>query len=199
MPLFVWRHNEKFCSYLCGCGGLAETVGDFWRHLAPRGSTAVKAEWGGRIVFLLAIPVTLLIINDAWGFFAKDALYDVKTFAEHWYGLMVDFWLASVIGVAFYPYLGNRVWCRFFCPLRAYMEMLSKYIGRLAIHANDKCIGCGECTRFCQMGIQVQQFAQKKQAFDNSISACIQCGICVEVCPMDVLELKPKEPVKIAS
>ncbi|MCB9675210.1 MAG: NAD(P)-binding domain-containing protein [Alphaproteobacteria bacterium] len=198
MPLFVWRNNEKFCSYLCGCGGLAETVGDFWRHLAPRGRTAVQAEWMGRIVFLAAIPVTLLILNDAWGFFAKDALYSTKAFAEHWYGLMVDFWLASVIGVAFYPYLGNRVWCRFFCPLRAYMEMLSKYIGRLAIHANDKCIGCGECTRFCQMGIPVQEFAQKKEAFDNQTSACIQCGICVEVCPMEVLELRPKEPVKLA-
>ncbi|MEZ4322259.1 MAG: NAD(P)-binding domain-containing protein [Myxococcota bacterium] len=198
MPLFVWRNNEKFCSYLCGCGGLAESLGDFWRHLAPRGKTAIQAEWGGRIVFLLAIPVTLLIINDAWGLVAKDALYDVKEFSQHWYGLMVDFWLASVIGVAFYPYLGNRVWCRFFCPLRAYMEMLSKYIGRLAIHANDKCIGCGECTRFCQMGIDVQKFAQKKQSFDNSNSACIQCGICVQVCPMEVLELRPKEPVKLA-
>ncbi len=197
MPLYVWRNNEKFCSYLCGCGGLAETLGDFWRHLAPRGKTAVQAEWGGRIVLLLAIPVTLLIVNDAWAFVARDALYDVKVFAESWYSLMVDFWLASVIGVAFYPYLGNRVWCRFFCPLRAYMEILSKYIGRLAIHANDKCIGCGECTRFCQMGIDVQQFAQKQEAFDNANSACIQCGICVQVCPMDVLTLEPRKPVAV--
>ena len=120
-------------------------------------------------------------MNDAWGFFMKDALYSTKVFAEHWYGLMVDFWLASVLGVAFYPYLGNRVWCRFFCPLRAYMELLAKYIGRLAIHPNDKCIGCGECTRFCQMGIPVQQFAQKGALLDNTNSACIQCGAEAEV------------------
>jgi NosR/NirI family nitrous oxide reductase transcriptional regulator len=189
LPLYVRRNGERFCSWLCGCGGLAETLGDRWRHLAPRGSTAVTAEWGGRLVLFAAVPVTLLILNDAWGFVARDALSSTKAFAESWYGLMVDFWLASVVGVAFYPYLGNRVWCRFFCPLRAYMELLAKAFSRIQIVANEKCIGCGECTRFCQMGIDVQRFAQREDPMHNGNSACIQCGICIEVCPMGVLSL----------
>ena len=197
IPLFVRRHGERFCSYMCGCGGLAETLGDFWRHLAPRGRSSYRAEIFGRIIFFLAIPVTLLIVNDAWQFFAAGALYDAKVFAEKWYMLMVDFWLASVVGVALYPYLGNRVWCRFFCPLRAYMEMLSKRFGKIAIDANHKCIGCGECTRFCQMGIDVQSFAQKQESFHNGNSACIQCGICIQVCPMEVLTIGERE-VKLA-
>ncbi|MCA9667822.1 MAG: NAD(P)-binding domain-containing protein [Myxococcales bacterium] len=189
MPLFVRKQGERFCSYMCGCGGLAETLGDMWRHLAPRGRTAYKSEWFGRVIFLLAIPVTLLILNDVWGFFASNALRDAKTFAQQWYGLMVDFWLASVVGVALYPYLGNRVWCRFFCPLRAYMEMLARRFAKLQIKANDKCIGCGECTRYCQMGIEVQKFAQQRINLHNGNSSCIQCGICVQVCPMEVLTL----------
>ena len=176
----------------CGCGGLAETLGDTWRHLAPRGRTAKNAEVFGRLIFLLAIPVTLLILNDAWAFFAEDALYSTKAFAQHWYGLMVDFWLASIIGVALYPYLGNRVWCRFFCPLRAYMEEIARRFSRIAIVADEKCIGCGECTRHCQMGIPVQGFAQKQVTLDNTNSACIQCGICIEVCPLDVLSISEK-------
>lgn len=199
MPLFVWRNNEKFCSYLCGCGGLAETLGDRWRHLAPRGKHAKQLEGAGRLILLAAIPVTLLIVLDAWQMISSGALLSVKSFAQHWYTLMVDFWLASVVGVALYPYLGNRAWCRFFCPLRAYMEWLSKAFGRLAIHANDKCIGCGECTRFCQMGIDVQSFAQRQTSFDNATSACIQCGICVQVCPMDTLSLGPKHASKSAA
>lgn len=189
MPLYVRSQGTRFCSYLCGCGGLAETVGDFWRHLAPRGLTSYKAEWVGKVILALCVPVTLLIINDAWQFFAAGALYDAKVFAEHWYGLVVDFWLASVVGVAFYPWLGNRVWCRFFCPLRAYMELLSKWFSRITIKANSKCIGCGECTRFCQMGIDVQRFAQTRTDMDNTNSSCIQCGICVQVCPMEVLHI----------
>ena len=189
IPLYVRRNGERFCSYLCGCGGLAETLGDFWRHLAPRGRHAKDAEVFGRIIFLLAIPVTLLILNDAWAFFASDALYNTKAFAQHWYGLMVDFWLASVIGVALYPYLGNRVWCRFFCPLRAYMEAIARRFSRLVIQSDDRCISCGECTLHCQMGIQVERFAQRQIDLSNINSSCIQCGICIEVCPMDVLSV----------
>lgn len=193
IPLYVRKQGQRFCSYMCGCGGLAETLGDLWRHLAPRGATSYKAEWFGRAVFFMAIPVTLLILNDAWNFFAKGALYSTTQFAQAWYGLMVDFWLASVLGVAFYPYLGNRLWCRFFCPLRAWMEIVAKRISKITIKSNDKCIGCGECTRYCQMGIQVQSFAQQRRDMDNSNSACIQCGICIEVCPMDVLSIGERD------
>lgn len=189
IPLYVRKNGTRFCSYLCGCGGLAETLGDQWRHLAPRGSTAYKAEWFGKAILVLAVPVTLMTLNDGWRLIQPDSLHSAQQFAQNWYSLMVDFWLACVIGVAFYPYLGNRVWCRFFCPLRAWMELLSKWFSTITIKANDKCIGCGECTRFCQMGIEVQKFAQKQKDMDNTNSACIQCGICIQVCPMEVLSI----------
>ena len=192
VPLYVRKNGTRFCSYLCGCGGLAETVGDYWRHLAPRGITSYKAEWAGKLILFAAIPTTLLIINDAWSVFQAAQLADAKNFAQAWYGLIVDFWLASVVGVAFYPYLGNRVWCRFFCPLRAYMELLSKWFSKITIKADDKCIGCGECTKHCQMGIDVQKFAQRRVDMDNSNSSCIQCGICIEVCPMEVLSISER-------
>lgn len=124
---------------------------------------------------------------------AASSLSRATDFARGWYALMVDFGLASLVGVAFYPWLGNRVWCRFFCPLRAYMEGLSRVFGRLAIAANDKCISCGECTKACQMGIDVQGFAEQGQHLDNTNSACIQCGMCVQACPMSVLSLVDKK------
>ena len=89
---------------------------------------------------------------------------------------MVDFWLASVVGVALYPYFGNRMWCRFACPLRAYMETIAKYTTKLSIEANETCIGCYECTRQCQMGIPVHEFALRQHSLNNQNSACIQCG-----------------------
>lgn len=287
LPWFVVRHNERFCSWMCGCGGLAETVGDLFRHRAPRGPLARRAEGAGRLVLGLAIPVTLLVLADTWSLVApttwlaqevvveagavrlgdragaegpgaerlvdvriddddlvftveirrgdawvaegwvdgletpqgpvwatkegsgrhrvplaalpegrpveiraaSSPLSSVRHFARGWYGLIVDFALASVLGVALYPMLGNRVWCRFFCPLRAYMEWIAARWGRLAIVADETCIACGTCTAACQMGIDVQGFAEKQVPLDNAHSACIQCGVCVEVCPMDTLSL----------
>lgn len=198
IPLYVKRHGLRFCSYLCGCGGLAETVGDLWRTLSPRGQMARKAEAAGRWILLLALPVTLLLLNDAWGLVAPGALSSTKEFAQRWYGLMVDFGLASVVGVALYPALGNRVWCRFFCPLRAWMEELSKRFSRIAIRSNDRCIGCEQCTVHCQMGIDVMKFAQRRLDLTNQNSACIQCGICVEVCPMQVLTVAQDGAVSLS-
>lgn len=196
IPWYVRRNGQAFCSHLCGCGGLAETLGDLWRDRAPRGAPSRTAEWAGRVVLLLAIPTTLLILADAWGLISGGALSSAKAFAQRWYGLMVDFGLASLLGVAAYPVLGNRAWCRFFCPLRAYMEVLAKRFARPQIVADSRCIGCGDCTRACQMGIEVQRFAQTETPLHNGNSACIQCGVCVAVCPMDVLRLEPSRPVE---
>jgi NosR/NirI family transcriptional regulator, nitrous oxide reductase regulator len=192
IPLYVRFQGQRFCSYMCGCGGLAETVGDAFRSFAPKGHIAKKLEKFGRVIWVLAIGITLLIINDAWNLISLSVLSNTKVFAEKWYLLMVDFWLASVLGIALYPYLGNRVWCRFACPLRAYMETIAKYTTKLSIDSNDSCIGCYECTRQCQMGISVHEFALKQEPLSNQNSACIQCGICIEVCPLDVLHIGQK-------
>ncbi|MFZ9889382.1 MAG: NAD(P)-binding domain-containing protein, partial [Myxococcota bacterium] len=34
IPWLSFRHGKRFCTFICGCGGLAETLGDRWRHLA---------------------------------------------------------------------------------------------------------------------------------------------------------------------
>ena len=62
IPLYVRRNGLSFCSWLCGCGGLAETAVDFVRHLAPRGADAKKMEVGGRVLLALTVPVTLLLL-----------------------------------------------------------------------------------------------------------------------------------------
>jgi ferredoxin len=62
---------------------------------------------------------------------------------------------------------------------------------RFKIVANDKCIGCYECSRNCQVGIDVMSFALKEDSITNANSSCIGCGICVTVCPMDTLSFGP--------
>ncbi len=109
-----------------------------------------------------------------------------------WYKLLVDVWAAGILPVTLYPFLGGKVWCRYWCPLAKLMQAASKAFtkfgfGRFRINANNKCIACGECSRYCQVGIPVMQFALKQDPIENVNSSCIGCGICVTVCPMDVL------------
>jgi NAD-dependent dihydropyrimidine dehydrogenase PreA subunit len=70
-------------------------------------------------------------------------------------------------------------------------------ISRFRIVANDKCIACNECSRNCQVGIDVMQYALKQEVLDNATSSCIGCGICVSVCPMDTLSFGGKDDVHL--
>ena len=96
---------------------------------------------------------------------------------------------SGVIGVGFYPILGNRVWCRFGCPMAAVLGIFQRKKSRFRITTNgDQCISCGNCSTYCEMGIDVRSYAQRSE---NIVRAsCVGCGICSEVCPRGVLKLE---------
>ncbi len=205
MPIFVLFHGKRYCSWICGCGGLAETFGDRWRHLAPKGLRALKWERMGLAVLLFATFATvLMLVKDSYGWYTA-ADRSVWT-----YRILVDVWMVGILPVTVYPFMGGKVWCRFWCPLAKMMEVTSKIYAKLGISrfhivANDKCIACNECSRNCQVGIDVMSYALKQQTLDNETSSCIGCGICVTVCPMDTLSYQSspataaERPLKIVS
>jgi NosR/NirI family transcriptional regulator, nitrous oxide reductase regulator len=202
IPIFVLFQGKRYCSWICGCGGLAETFGDRWRHLAPKGKTSIKWEWMNLAVLIAAAVITVLVL-------LKDTYHAIAGTAElgiRLYRIYADVWLVGILPVTLYPFLGGKVWCRYWCPLAKLMHLESHLfaklkIGKFKIVANDKCIGCYECSRNCQVGIDVMSYSLKQQVLDNSTSSCIGCGICVSVCPMDVLSFGETNghsaPVKI--
>lgn len=188
IPLFVLFHGKRYCSWICGCGGLAETFGDRWRHLAPKGRTALKWEHMQIGVLLLAAFITgIMLLRDTVALVRAPAMFGLE-----FYHVIVDIWLVGILPVTLYPFLGGKVWCRYWCPLAKMMHLMSGWYSKLGISkfeivANDKCIGCMECSRNCQVGIDVMSYALKQESLNNSTSSCIGCGICVSVCPMDTL------------
>ena len=138
----------------------------------------------------MAVTV-LVLIKDAYGVLAAEADLSI-----HLYRLYADVWLVGILPVTLYPFLGGKVWCRYWCPLAKLMQIQSQFFTRLQwsrfrIKSNDKCIGCNECSRNCQVGIDVMSFALKEETIDNRETSCIGCGICVTACPMDVLSFGP--------
>ena len=144
------------------------------------------------LVLAAATVITIMMVTrDAVEVFRAPAGK-----ALEWYRLIVDVWLVGILPVTLYPFFGGKVWCRYWCPLAKMMHLFSSLfskfrVSRFAIHSNEKCIGCGECSRHCQVGIDVMNFALKQKIIDNGNSSCIGCGICVSACPMDVLSFQP--------
>ena len=185
IPVAAHRHGKRFCTWVCGCGGLAETLGDRFRHLSAKGTRSRAWEFQGFVVLSAATLATIVSVG-AFGTRADNAWAAT-------YSYLVDFWLVAVIPIALYPFFGGKVWCRYWCPLAAYNGLLARWYGKLEIRSNDKCISCTQCSRECQVGVDVMAFAKDQQSFDNRNSSCIQCGICIDVCPMDVLSFGQRD------
>jgi ferredoxin-type protein NapH len=189
-PILTYFFGKRwYCSWVCGCGGLAETLGDPWRPLSSKSTTAWRIErWSIHLV-LVAVTLTTasLWINEA----TDRTLLGDDGSALFWrtYGFVVVMAFAGVIGVGFYPLLGARVWCRYGCPMAAILGLQQRFFSRFRISTNGgQCISCGNCSTYCEMGIDVRAYAQREA---NVVRAsCVGCGMCADVCPRGVLKLE---------
>jgi ferredoxin-type protein NapH len=196
MPILTVLYGKRwYCSWVCGCGALANTFGDPWRHLSDKSSAAWSFEkWSIHTVLVLALATTAIVALN-WAFGADHPGFSSFAFSlQAGYGFVVGAILSGIVGVGVYPILGPRIWCRFFCPMAAALGLIQK-LGRFRIRVKpDMCISCGNCSTYCEMGIDVRAYAQRNQSFTRA--SCVGCGMCAHVCPRGVLKL---ENVKAAS
>jgi NAD-dependent dihydropyrimidine dehydrogenase PreA subunit len=62
--------------------------------------------------------------------------------------------------------------------------------GRFAIFTDgQRCIECGTCNRYCEMGIDIRERA--RQGVPMRDTECVACGACVAVCPRYALSFYP--------
>ncbi|GIZ10156.1 4Fe-4S dicluster domain-containing protein [Flavobacterium sp. UMI-01] len=254
-PILTYFYGKRwYCSWVCGCGGLAETAGDSFRHLSDKSVKAWKIErWMIHLVLVFAFVSTIAVIftflsnNPEMSFITRDqfvwgiviflgiftsflyvfkrkeldtdAVYTMLTLViimvlalvmnyfsgnsniffidsyklREWYGFAIGAAFSGVIGVGFYPILGNRVWCRFGCPMAAILGLQQRLFSKFRITTNGgQCISCGNCSTYCEMGIDVRAYAQKGENIVRS--SCVGCGICAAVCPRGVLKLENDTP-----
>ncbi len=250
-PILTYFYGKRwYCSWVCGCGGLAETAGDPYRHLSSKKLSAWKFErWSVHLVLVFITLTTIAVIYTFLGdqtnsvviskeqftigvviFLSsiittifvfkrkeldKDAKYTLASLGiivlgtmlvsyfsgQHnilfidsyvlrsWYGFAIGAAFSGVIGVGFYPLMGSRVWCRFGCPMAAILGLQQKLFSKFRITTNGgQCISCGNCSTYCEMGIDVRAYAQKGENIVRS--SCVGCGICAAVCPRGVLKLE---------
>lgn len=192
-PVLTYFFGKRwYCSWVCGCGALAETAGDPFRQLSDKSRKAW--QWEVAIVYpvfgFIILTTALLWLNS----YLKGGLLGSLSggFASA-YGFYIGLIFSGVIGVGFYPIFGSRVWCRFGCPMAAYLGLLQKHFSRFRITTNGgQCISCGNCSTYCEMGIDVKHYAQQGKPIIRA--ACVGCGICATVCPRGVLKLENKSP-----
>ncbi len=189
-PILTYFFGKRwYCSWVCGCGGLAETAGDPFRHLSDNSLKSWKVErWLLHGVLVFALIMTFMVLYT-YITGQSNILFLNSFVVREWYGFFIGAIFSGVIGVGFYPLMGSRVWCRFGCPMAAILGIQQRFFSRFRITTNGgQCISCGNCSTFCEMGIDVRHYAQRGQ---NIVRAsCVGCGVCAAVCPRGVLKLE---------
>jgi MauM/NapG family ferredoxin protein len=69
-----------------------------------------------------------------------------------------------------------RFWCRYLCPLGAFLSLISP-LGLFRRRVNEDCNECMKCQKTCPMG------AIPENPKTTCFPECIQCRTCAKVCP----------------
>ena len=171
-------------SFLIGVAVLLTLVFG-WAMIFKRDQLQKDAQYGaiGYLVIIIALIGFHFFSGDGEVFLFKSGTLRKS------YSFLIGSIFSGVIGTGFYPIFGSRVWCRFGCPMAAILGFQQKLFSRFRITTNGgQCISCGNCSVYCEMGIDVRAYAQKGENIVRS--SCVGCGICSAVCPRGVLKLE---------
>jgi ferredoxin-type protein NapH len=90
------------------------------------------------------------------------------------------YFVVSILFVVFSLFI-PRVFCRYFCWVRAMTNLVAKY-SPIGIHKDVKaCKSCRTCQRVCPM--MVKQILEEKENPRIAEPECDSCLLCVENCP----------------
>ncbi len=73
-PILTYKYGKRwYCSWVCGCGGLAETAGDPFRHLSSKKLSAWKLErWLIHLVLVFSVVMTTAMVYTYLGYDSND-------------------------------------------------------------------------------------------------------------------------------
>jgi polyferredoxin len=83
-------------------------------------------------------------------------------------------------GIIALNYLVPRFWCRYLCPLGAFLSLISP-LGIFKRRVSDECNECLKCPKVCPMGAIVEN------PRGTRLHECIQCRTCAKVCPQNAI------------
>ena len=108
IPLIVWRWGKgAYCSWLCTCGALAETLGDAHRRKMPHGPGWNRLNMLGQAVLafafaLLGLRIAGWTMGDAIAARALAFKRGFETIPYLNYQWSVDLFLSGVLGIGLY-------------------------------------------------------------------------------------------------
>ena len=172
--------RRAFCGYACPIGTISSWTRSIFKKLGLKEIRVTgKVD---RALSLLKYPILITILWFTWS--ASELLFRAccpayALVGRH--GEDITYWAYIVAGaIVVLSIFFMLPFCRWFCPLAAVLNPLSR-IGFLRVKRDQEaCVDCGACAKACPMAIPVDQLPQVTSA------RCISCFDCVSSCPKKV-------------
>ncbi len=98
LPILTFYYGKRwYCSWVCGCGALAETAGDPFRQLSSKRISVWKLErWMIHVVLVIVVLTTIAVL---WSFLGKDPTSSYLSKETFVYGVVIG--LATLMSIIF--------------------------------------------------------------------------------------------------
>ena len=187
LALFLGR---IFCGWICMFGWIQELPARLGQWIFKKRFTVPSAidkplRYLKYVVLFTALYFTWkmadLVISpyDPFAAYAHLPAGFTSLFDEYLIGAIILF--GTIILSFFY----DRVFCKYFCPMGAFLGIIYKFTNYKIKRDEETCIHCNKCTKACPVNIDVANLESVTDA------ECINCLECVTVCPTKKETLKP--------
>ena len=182
--------GRAFCGWMCPIGTLQDMLAG-WAHRLSNGGKPKKRGVRSKAKFPLALPPKF----DKWARYLKYLVLLVVLIASIWavypplrdicparalfsFELGEPLLISVLIVFIITSLLVKRFWCKYLCPLGAFLAITNKFAPlRITIDKNN-CTGCGRCEAECP--VDIPAIPENMRNLE-----CIQCLECVETCAIE--------------
>jgi NapH/MauN family ferredoxin-type protein len=168
-----------FCSYLCPLGALQEWLRAVGRKIGIKKDLELPKSIDKYARYLKYL-ILILVIYSSYKlgdlFFRNYDPYNaLMHFGNEWEEKIIAYIILGIVLIS--ALFSKNWWCRYFCPLGAFLGIIKK-ISPFKIKRNQNtCISCGLCNKVCPANLDIQNADIIKSA------DCTSCLNCVNDCP----------------
>ncbi|PLX20337.1 hypothetical protein C0584_06065 [Candidatus Parcubacteria bacterium] len=172
-----------FCSYMCSLGALQEWIRGLGRKIGIKKDVELPKSIDK---YARYIKYIILLVIVYFSFRVGDLVfrsYDPFAALSH-FGLEFE---EKIIGYSLLIFalvtslFAKGWWCRYFCPMGAFLGIQKKLSFFKINRDKDTCISCGLCNKVCPANLNIMEADKVKEA------DCISCQNCVSDCPKNSL------------
>ncbi len=181
--------GRSFCGWMCPLGTLQDMFAGWARRLSGGGKRHIRGKrrkakfpielppkvdkWARYLKYLILLVVLIASVQAIY-----PPLHKICP-ARAVFSFQLTPLLASVLlTFIFTSMLVKRFWCKYLCPLGAFLAITNKFAPlRVTIDTNS-CTDCGRCGAECPVDIRAIPHNMRNLE-------CVQCLECIETCAVE--------------